>query len=131
SANDEGQQETNPLLRQEGLPEFEKISPEFAEPALEHLLKDLEEGFAQFEKDLKNPTTSASWDVVERLEKLRAPLEYAWGVLSHLSGVKNSDPLRDAYQALQPRVVTMLQKLGQSKGLYNALKFLQVPASTR
>lgn len=41
--------------------------------------------------------------VIERMERLRAPLEYAWGVLSHLTGVKNSDELRDAYQALQAR----------------------------
>ncbi|CAN0427808.1 unnamed protein product, partial [Laminaria digitata] len=39
--------------------------------------------------------------VVERLELLRAPLEYAWGVMSHLTGVKNSDPLREAHEALQ------------------------------
>ena len=39
--------------------------------------------------------------VVERMERLRAPLENAWGVMSHLTGVKNSDPLRDAHQELQ------------------------------
>lgn len=39
--------------------------------------------------------------VIERMELLRAPLEYAWGVMSHLTGVKNSDPLRDAHQELQ------------------------------
>lgn len=39
--------------------------------------------------------------VVESMERLRAPLEYAWGVMSHLTGVKNSDPLRDAHQELQ------------------------------
>lgn len=39
--------------------------------------------------------------VVERMERLRAPLEYAWGVMSHLTGVKNSDSLRDAHQELQ------------------------------
>ncbi|CAN0499350.1 unnamed protein product, partial [Scytosiphon promiscuus] len=43
--------------------------------------------------------------VVERMERLRAPLEYAWGVMSHLTGVKNSDPLRDAHQELQVRAV--------------------------
>jgi len=43
--------------------------------------------------------------VVERMERLRAPLEYAWGVMSHLTGVKNSDPLRDAHQELQVGVI--------------------------
>lgn len=40
-------------------------------------------------------------EVVERQERLVDPLSYAWGVLSHLTGVKNSDPLREVYQELQ------------------------------
>lgn len=32
---------------------------------------------------------------------------------------------------LQPKVVTIFQKIGQSKEVYDALKFLQVPACQR
>lgn len=39
--------------------------------------------------------------VVERLERVRAPLDYAWGVMSHLKNVKDSGPFRDAYRELQ------------------------------
>ena len=28
---------------------------------------------------------------------------YAWGVVGHLNGVKNSDPLREAHAAMQPK----------------------------
>lgn len=39
--------------------------------------------------------------VVERLERLRAPLDDAWGVMNHLKNVKDSEAFRDAYQELQ------------------------------
>eukprot|EP00903_Cladosiphon_okamuranus_P008310 g7994.t1 len=132
---------TNPYMMQEGLPKFDSITPEASKEAFEVLLEDLETGFAKFEEDLVDFTSSESWGkqrmrhsfagVVERMERLRAPLEYAWGVMSHLTGVKNSDPLRDAHQELQPKVVTIFQKIGQSKEVYDALKFLQVPACQR
>ena len=41
----------------------------------------------------------------EALERMQAPLRYAWGVVGHLNGVKNSDALREAHQAMQPRVI--------------------------
>ncbi|CAN0415429.1 unnamed protein product [Pylaiella littoralis] len=128
-------------MMQAGLPKFESITPEASEEAFNVLLEDLETGFAKFEEDLVDFTSSDAWGkqrmrhdfagVVERMERLRAPLEYAWGVMTHLTGVKNSDPLRDAHQELQPKVVTIFQKMGQSKEVYDALKFLQVPACRR
>lgn len=39
--------------------------------------------------------------VVERLERLRAPLDYAWGVMSHLKNVKDSKEFRKVYRELQ------------------------------
>ena len=70
---------------------------------LETLLEDLEKGFAAFEKELEEGSADdcSYAGVVERLERLRAPLEYAWGIMSHLTGVKNSDPLRNAHEELQ------------------------------
>lgn len=45
--------------------------------------------------------------VVERMERLRAPLDYAWGVMTHLKNVNDSGPMRDAYQELQVGVQTV------------------------
>lgn len=41
--------------------------------------------------------------VVERQERLGAPLIYAWRALSHLLSVKNSEALREVYEELQVR----------------------------
>ena len=38
---------------------------------------------------------------MEPLEKLGSSLEYAWGVVSHLNGVRNSKELRDVYQEVR------------------------------
>eukprot|EP00747_Dinoflagellata_sp_TGD_P034177 gnl/TRDRNA2_/TRDRNA2_137102_c0_seq1.p1 gnl/TRDRNA2_/TRDRNA2_137102_c0~~gnl/TRDRNA2_/TRDRNA2_137102_c0_seq1.p1 ORF type:complete len:638 (+),score=109.95 gnl/TRDRNA2_/TRDRNA2_137102_c0_seq1:241-2154(+) len=64
-------------------------------------------------------------DVVEALERLRFPLNYGWGVVSHLNNVKNSDELRAAYQEVEPEVVKASMELEQSKAIYEALSTLE------
>ena len=63
--------------------------------------------------------------VVEKLEKIQFPLAYSWGVVGHLMGVKNSDDLRKAHDTIQPTVIEVYQKIGQSQALYNAMTALQ------
>ena len=50
---------------------------------------------------------------------------YAWGIASHLNGVKNGDELRAAYEENQPKIVKANMKFSQSKPLYNALLKVQ------
>ena len=63
------------------------------------------------------------------LQVIGAPLEYAWGVVSHLLGVKNSEELRNAHQAMQPQVITTMQKLGQSVPVYRVMQALKEDAA--
>ena len=65
---------------------------------------------------------------VEQMEVLSARLEYAWGVVGHLLGVKDSDALRDVHEAVQPRVVMATQLLGQSVPLYTAMEAVRADA---
>jgi len=67
--------------------------------------------------------------VVESVERLGGDLGYSWGVVGHLMGVKNSDELRTAHDEIQPKIVEIYQKLGQSKPLFNALKALKARQS--
>ena len=52
-------------------------------------------------------------------------LEFTWGVARHLLGVRNSDALREAYEAVQPDVVRFGLRVGQSRPIYDRLQELR------
>ena len=114
------------LLEQTGLPKFDEIETPSVKPAVLDVLANLDTDFASLETKLdamrEKGTTPLYADVMEELEKVEAPIEYAWGVVSHLMGVKNSDGLRDAHSEMQPAVVQTTQKLSQSKAIYSAVE---------
>ncbi len=109
-----------PLLKGQGLPEFERITPEQV-AAIADLLDDLERELSQLEQTLE-PTWAG---LVEPLDRLGERLRWSWGVVGHLMGVRNSDALREAYQAIQPRVVAFYNRLGQSRPIYDAFRALR------
>jgi len=117
----------NPLLDQAALPRFGAVEPANVVPAVTALVQQLEADLAALEAKLAAAEGGAHTfeSVLDELERLRAPLEYAWGVVGHLNGVKNSEPLRAAHQAMQPEVVRVMTLLGQSKPVYDALLALQ------
>lgn len=115
----------NPLLKGSGLPPFPDIQPEQIVPAFTALLAELEEKLTILEANIQ-PTWSS---LVEPLEKLTEPLNWSWGLVSHLMGVKNSPELRTAYETVQPQVVQFFNKLGQSQPIYKALKAMRASDS--
>lgn len=113
----------NPLLDNSGLPRFGSIDPTHVEPAINSLLTSLRDSFKELEAEL--PSKPSTYEgVVEALEKLKFPLGYSWGVVSHLNGVKNSEALRTVHQSVQPEVVKASMELGQSKTVYDKLAAL-------
>ena len=55
----------------------------------------------------------------------RAPLRATlrpWGVVSHLKGVRDSEALREAYDACQPEVVAASLRIGQSRPVYGSAR---------
>ncbi|MCX7592397.1 MAG: M3 family metallopeptidase [Fischerella sp.] len=111
----------NPLLKGTGLPDFTSIKPEHVVPGFKQLLAELEQELTKIEANLQ-PT----WEgLVEPLEKLTERLNWSWGVVNHLMGVKNSPQLREAHETVQPQVVQFSNKLSQSQPIYNALKALR------
>ncbi|KAB8321099.1 M3 family metallopeptidase [Tolypothrix campylonemoides VB511288] len=108
----------NPLLKGSGLPPFGEMKPEHVVPAFNQLLAELDKELATIEAHVE-PTWSG---LVEPLEKLTQRLNWSWGVVSHLMGVKNSPELREAYETVQPLVVQFSNKLSQSQPIYNAFK---------
>ena len=112
----------NPLLfAPNELPRFDIITPEHVRPAITTLLDELEAGLAQLERDV-----DASWSgLIEPLEQLIEPLQNAWVAVGHLLSVRNCDALRSAHESMQPRVIEVLTRTGQSKPLYEAAKSLR------
>jgi oligopeptidase A len=113
----------NPLLQQDDLPKFSKISPEYLTPAVETLLKKMEADFMTLEEKL-SATSSSAVDyelTLPEVERIQYPIGFTWGVAGHLNGVKNGEELRKAYEENQPKIVKAMSKFRQSKPLYDAL----------
>lgn len=111
----------NPLLIGKGLPPFQAIKPEHVVPAMTQLLAELDEELVALEHQV-TPTWSG---LVEPLNRLSERLTWSWGIVGHLMGVKNSPELREAQETVQPKVIEFVNKLNQSKPLYEAFKALR------
>ena len=119
------------LLRGEGLPEFEAITPELVETSIPELLKELQAELNALEAFLEQRLDQAAADRPIRWSELMDPLQHlgerlrwSWGVVSHLHGVCNTPDLRQAYQNQQQAVVAFSSRAGQSRPIYNALQQL-------
>ncbi len=111
----------NPLMIGKGLPPFDKINPDHVIFAMTELLQELEAELSDLEANVK-PT----WEgLVEPLTEIEEKFSWSWGIVGHLMGVKNSPELRNAYETVQPQVVQFINKLSQSKPIYEAFKSLQ------
>jgi len=116
----DGSAQQNPLLEQDGLPPFERIQAEHVVPAIKDLIARLETGLTLLEKDAR-----PDWSTLERLTDLGEPLGFAWGVVNHLMGVRNSPELRKAHSEVQGDVVMISMRAAQSEPLYAALSALR------
>jgi oligopeptidase A len=111
----------NPLLELAELPRFDAIRPEHVEPGVRALLGELEAELSRLERG-----HDPSWaGLIDPLERITDRLERTWGVVTHLMGVRNSDPLRAAHDAVQPEVVQFSMRLAQSRPLFDALRALR------
>jgi oligopeptidase A len=63
--------------------------------------------------------------VVVPIEELSERLGRVWGVVGHLMGVRNDDAIRAAHERMQPDVVALSLRLGQSAPFYQALRALR------
>eukprot|EP00571_Detonula_confervacea_P016135 CAMPEP_0172311764 /NCGR_PEP_ID=MMETSP1058-20130122/15761_1 /TAXON_ID=83371 /ORGANISM="Detonula confervacea, Strain CCMP 353" /LENGTH=741 /DNA_ID=CAMNT_0013025049 /DNA_START=152 /DNA_END=2377 /DNA_ORIENTATION=- len=115
----------NPLLESSDLPKFTAIEPSQLTPAMTSILEQLEKDFASMETTMSEEGSKGYDDVLPVVEKMQHPLGYAWGIASHLNGVKNGDELRAAYEENQPKIVEASMKFSQSKPLYDALVKVQ------
>ena len=118
------------LLRGEGLPNYQAISPEAVGEGMPQLLAELEQQLEALETSLKQGSSS-SWDqLMGPLQQLGERLRWSWGVVGHLLGVCNTPELREAHEQQQAAVVRFSSRLGQSQPIYNALEQLEAQAES-
>ncbi len=111
----------NPLLSEGALPRFDAIAAHHVEPAVRLVCAEMARGLEALEADVQ-PTWQA---LAVPLERLQDRLGRVWGTVGHLMGVANSPELRAAHDAVQPLVVELSMRAGQSRPLYEAWKALR------
>ncbi len=117
------------LLAGQGLPLFERITPEQVSQHIPELMAELEAELSALEIGLDQAGQQGpppSWEaVMEPLHRLNERLRWSWGVVGHLNGVCNTPELRKAHAGEQAAVVAFGNRAGQSEIIYRALKALQ------
>ena len=99
------------------LPVWEGILPEAVEPGVQRLLAEVEQAFAALEA-----RPEPSWDgLMAPLERLEQRLGQVMGAIGHLLNVKYSDELKAAQDAVRPDYVRLLNRMGQSRPIYDAM----------
>ncbi|MFM7674850.1 MAG: M3 family metallopeptidase [Synechococcus sp.] len=118
-----------PLMRGEGLPPFEAITPGQVDQAIPALIEDLNGSLTALEERLAALLAEESplgWaEVMDPQQRMGERLRWSWGVVSHLHGVCNTPELREAHQRQQAAVVEFGSRAGQSRVVYAALEALQ------
>ena len=115
---------SNPLLDEEGLPPFAHIEAAHVEPAIDQVLAD---NRAEVQRLLEQEAAPDWYNFIEPLEELEDRLERTWSPVSHLHAVKDSEPLRQAYNACLPKLSDYATEMGQNEGLFRA--YQQVAAN--
>ena len=103
------------------LPVWSGITADAVEPGVGQLLREAEQAFSALEADAQ-----PSWaGLMTPLERLQRRLQHVMGAVDHLMGVKYSDELKAARDAVRPAYVKLINHMGQSQAIYDAMTALR------
>ncbi|HMW82977.1 MAG TPA: M3 family metallopeptidase [Pseudomonadales bacterium] len=116
----------NPLLQRHEFPPFSAIAPAQIGPAFEQILAENRQAIAR----LVSAPDSDSWaGLIEPLDELADRIGQALAPISHLNAVVSDESLRQAYNALLPRLADYNAEYDQNPLLFAAYQRLaQSPA---
>jgi len=104
----------NPFLEIPAFPDFPAMTPAAADEALPQLLQTATARVEALER-----TAEPTWDgYVRALDEAQRPLYEAWGLVSHLQSVCNSEAWRKLEEKYQGDIVAFSLKVGQSARFY-------------
>ncbi len=115
----------NPLLDMLAtgdLPDFERLAPEHAEPAVDTLIAEAE---AVIERCTIDADATGWADLIAPIEEAEDRLERAFSPVAHMHAVMDSPGWREAYQACVPKLTAFSSEVGQNTALYEAVKTLR------
>ena len=104
------------------LPLFSKINVIEIENNVNLSIDKLEKDFKELENKMENASKDYYKLCVYELEKINYPLHYYWGVISHLTGVKNNEELRKVFDKVQPDIIKSGNTIAQSKILFECFE---------
>ena len=109
----------NPLLAAGELPDFPVILPGHVLPAVEAVLADYQR---TVERLVADPAARTFETLIAPLEEMEERLARTFSPVSHLHGVLDSPPLREAHAAALEQITEHGARLGQDQGLYEAVR---------
>jgi oligopeptidase A len=112
----------NNIKNENNLPLFTQIENDDIEKNALIILNKLKTDFNELEDKMKIAEKDYYKLVVYELEKIQFPLNYYWGIISHLNSVKNNDNLRIIYDKINPEIIKISSNIEQSTNLYECLK---------
>ncbi|MBR7180007.1 MAG: M3 family metallopeptidase [Kiritimatiellae bacterium] len=104
--------------RRAGFPAWASFTPEKTMKELPALLAKSERAVTA----LENSSPRTFEDLVWKLDDAVREAFEMWSMANHMHSVMNSDGWRKAVETLQPQVVALSLRIGQSKKLYEAAK---------
>jgi oligopeptidase A len=113
--------EINPIHLYGDLPRFDLFEVEHVVPGIRSLLSQLEVELGELEASIE-PTWAG---LIEPLEEMAERVGFAWGLVGHLMGVRNSDALREAHDAVQGEIVAFGLRQAQSRPIFEGFEALR------
>ena len=110
---------TNPLLEIKFKIPFDQIKAEHVEPAVDVLIAEAQKDIDAIAAD---PGPRTHDNTLRALEDAGETLDYAMSVVSHLESVATYPELRDAYNAVQPKVSAFDSKIPLNEDLWKQIK---------
>jgi oligopeptidase A len=111
----------NPLLAQEGLPDFAAIRAAHVEPAVKDVVARHR---ATLEALVAQPTPSFG-SLVEPFEDANHALARVWNAVGHLNAVLDGEGFREAYNACRVMLADYHAEVGQNEALYRACETIR------
>ncbi|MFT5268639.1 MAG: oligopeptidase A, partial [Acidimicrobiales bacterium] len=103
------------------LPIWAGITAADVEPGVTSLVETVRTEFEALEADL-----APTWEgVMEPLERIDHRLEAVIGSVTHLTSVKYSDDMQEAYDTVRPAIVAISNTMSQSRAVYDAMAQLR------